>query len=165
MDMVFVFMQDQLKSSEDELARLQGQMQFLTRVRDCGPFSVWVTPQAPKVDGNKSMLIFDATECSACGMGFANDVMVGVCMLACRHPYHLYCFGMLCWMGDQCIDPGCNEHIPAAVKKNFGCNSMSLPTSTLKTPKSKLHVTCCFFEFIVQCKILATFIGPCASRY
>ena len=139
--MVFVFMQDELKSSEEALARLQGQAQFLTRVSDCGPFSVRITPPAPKAATNKRMLIFEATECSACGMGFANDDMVGVCMLPCSHPYHLYCFGMLCWLGDQCIELGCNEHISEAVKKRFCCLSMSQPTSTFKTPKSKIHLT------------------------
>lgn len=139
--MVLVFIQGHLENSEEELARLQVQAQFLTRASDCGPVSVRINPPAPKVATNKRLLIIEATKCSACGMGFANDDMVGVCMLPCKHSFHLYCFGILCWLGDQCTEVGCNEYIPEAVKKSFFCSSITLPSSIFKTPKSKIHFT------------------------
>lgn len=143
---VFVFMQDEMKFTEEAIGRAQGQAQFLTRVIDCGPFAVRITPPVPQAATNKRVFMFGAMECSACGIGFTSDDMIGVCKLPCAHTYHLYCFGMVCWLGDQCIEQGCNEQISEPVKKRICCLSMCQPATAFKTPKSKIHLTLCFCD-------------------
>lgn len=135
--MFYFLMQDELKSNEQVLARLQTQAWFLTRVNDCGPFSVRNAPRVPKASANQAMLKFEATECSACGAGFADDDIIELCMLPCRHPYHLYCLGLLCSLQNQCNEVGCDELISEVVKKRFCCIPMLQPTGSFKTPKSK----------------------------
>ena len=37
--------------------------------------------------------------------------MISLCMLPCKHAYHLYCFEVVCHMGDPCLLPECDDRI------------------------------------------------------
>lgn len=80
--------------------------------------SMALLPRVPKLHcSNDSTLFIKADACTSCGMGFKTEDFQCVCMLECKHVYHLFCFTYLCYKEQHCVAKGCDKEIPANAKK------------------------------------------------
>ena len=69
----------------------------------------------PKVPRNKPKSDW-ATFCNACGVALFEDEVLEICMLPCRHPYHMYCFAHIAAKGENCLGLGCSQVISKIIK-------------------------------------------------
>lgn len=72
--------------------------------------------------------------CTACGLSLHDEMVVGVCMLPCKHPYHIFCFATLCICNDVCLVVECGQEIPHAVKMMFGAKTTAVAETHAKKP-------------------------------
>lgn len=62
--------------------------------------------------------------CIAYRMGLQDEMVVGVFMLPCKHPYNIFYFENLCMLNDFYLAMGCNVEIPTSVNMMFHAKTM-----------------------------------------
>ena len=105
--------QMEFKVKQSDVQIKAAQLQFVKEMQS-RKSAVLLQVPPPKVPRNEPESDW-ATFCGACGVALFDDEVLGICMLPCRHPYHLYCFPHIAAKGENCLVSGCRQ----VISQNF----------------------------------------------